>query len=411
MLDLAWGAVAPALDPRERAWTHELLYGTLRLRNRLDHRLAAFVRSGLPALEPDVLDVLRLGAYQLAEMDGVPAYAAVSQSVELAKSAGVRRAAGLVNGVLQALRRRGGEVDFPTWESDPAGYLSTWGSHPRWLVERWVEKWGTEVARAVVESDNRRAEVYLNPLGVPPDLAASRLVAAGIGATAIEDPTDSVRLERAGQVGEALAALPAVVQDPAAAAVATFAAAAPGERVVDLCAAPGGKALAMAAAGGSVVAADLSASRLGRVVENVARVGWSGRVFPLAADALSPPFRAVDLVLLDAPCTGTGTLRRHPDGRWRLQPADVEALAELQRSLLDAAAPIVRPGGRLVYATCSLEPEENEVQVARFLADHPEFELDPCFGCAAAAEAGVLRLLPPDTGADGAFAARLRRCG
>jgi 16S rRNA (cytosine967-C5)-methyltransferase len=205
--------------------------------------------------------------------------------------------------------------------------------------------------------------------------------------------------------------VPAVVQDPAASLVVRYADIPAGATVADVCAAPGGKALALAGGAGFVAAADLSFDRLERVRENAERVG-SLPLGLVVADAREPPFRPVDAVLIDAPCTGTGTLRRHPDGKWRLRPEDPAALARLQAEILDAAAPLVAPGGLLVYATCSLEPEENEEQMEAFLSAHPEFEpaappegLDPRM----LDEAGRLLVLPQRLGVDGAFAARLRR--
>ncbi|MBV9772703.1 MAG: 16S rRNA (cytosine(967)-C(5))-methyltransferase RsmB [Gemmatimonadetes bacterium] len=413
--DLADRALDHALDrlpERERGWTQELVYGTFRLRGRLDYLLDSLVRGRIESLDPEVLDVLRLGAYQLMEMDSVPPYAAVSQSVELAREAGEGRASGMVNGVLQSLRRRGGEIRFPDRERDPMGYLSTWHSHPRWLVERWVGLWGVDDTEALLEADNRRPELYLRTLGVGTDEARERLAAAGIEAEPVPLSPDSLRILPPAGAGEALAAVPATVQDPAASLVVRYAAVPGGARVVDLCAAPGGKALGMAERAGYVAAADLSPGRLRRVRQNAARVGERGRVGAVVADGRFPPFRDADVVLLDAPCTGTGTLRRHPDGRWRVQPGDLAALEALQRELLEAAAGVVRPGGWLVYSTCSLEPEENARQVDAFLDAHPEFVLDPPEGAVDASlldPRGMLVVLPQHSGVDGSFAARMRR--
>ena len=412
LADRALDAVAGRLEPRDRAGTQELVYGTLRLRGRIDHLLGALLRDGVQSVDPDVLDVLRLGAYQLLEMGSVPPYAAVSQSVELARMAGFGRVSGVVNGVLQNLQRRGEAIRFPDFRPDPAGHLSTWGSHPRWLVERWIARWGADDARALVEADNLRPELYLRPLGVSVDDARARLGVAEVATEPVEFSPDSLRVLPPATAAEALAAVPAVVQDPAAALVVRYAQVPEGGTVLDLAAAPGGKALGMAERAAHVAAADLSHRRLRRVVENAARVGWGGRVGAVVADGRHPPFRAADAVLLDAPCTGTGTFRRHPDGRWRVGTEDLAALAALQAELLEAAAPLVRPGGLLVYSTCSLEREENEERVDEFLARHPEFEPAPPDGAVPAQvldAAGRLCVLPQRQGVDGAFAARLRR--
>jgi 16S rRNA (cytosine967-C5)-methyltransferase len=412
LVDRALEHAARGLDPRDRAWTQELVYGTLRLRGRIDHLLDKLLRDGVDRIDPAILDVLRLGAYQLLEMASVPPYAAVSQSVDLAKQIGAGRLSGLVNGVLQNLQRKGRDISFPRLDRDPAAHLSTWGSHPRWLVERWIARWGAEDAAALVDADNRRPELYLRPLGLSLDEARARLGEAEIAAETVDFAPDSLRVLPPATAAEALAAVPAVVQDPAAALVVRYAAVPEGAAVLDLCAAPGGKALGLAERAGRVAAADLSWRRLGRVAENAARVGWGERVGGVVADARRPPFRAAAAVLLDAPCTGTGTFRRHPDGRWRVTPDDLAALVALQAELLEAAAPLVEPGGVLVYSTCSLEREENEERVEVFLSQHPEFALEPEPGAVPAGvldDAGRLCVLPQRQGVDGAFAARLRR--
>jgi 16S rRNA (cytosine967-C5)-methyltransferase len=342
----------------------------------------------------------------------VPAYAAVSQSVELAREAGAGRASGLVNGVLQSVRRRGAEIPFPEPEADPVGHLVAWGSHPRWLVERWLERFGLDETRRLVDRDNEKPELYLTILEGSTAGAVEALSAGGIEAEPVEAAPDSVRLGRGASARDALRLVPAVVQDPAAALVVRFADPDPEARIIDVCAAPGGKAIGLAREGRSVLAADLSPGRLARLRDNVARLGLADRVVLVAADARRPPFAPADAVLLDAPCTGTGTLRRHPDGRWRISPADLAELEELQAELLAAAAELVRPGGLLVYSTCSLEPEENELQVRRFLADNPGFELDPpsvAVDSKLVTPEGFLNVLPQREGFDGSFAARIRR--
>jgi len=411
LADRALDRAAGALPARDHGFVQELVYGTLRLRGRLDHILGRRVKGGLPRLEPDVLDVLRLGAYQLLEMDAVPPYAAVSQSVELARSAGAARAAGLVNGVLLAIERERDRIDFPG-PGDPLAHAVAWGSHPAWMVERWLARWGPDDTLRLVEANNTRPELYLRLVGITREEALERLSAAGISATPVEASPESLRIEPPTTAAEALAAVPAVVQDPAASLVVRFAAVEPGWRVLDLCAAPGGKAAALADSGATVAAADLSFRRLERLRQNVARLGLGRRVHPVQADARTPPFREADAVLLDAPCTGTGTLRRHPDGRWRVDAEQLDALVALQRDLLAAAAPLVRPGGLLVYSTCSLEPEENEERVAEFLELHPGFRNESPAGAVSPSLCGAhghLVVLPQRHGFDGAFAARLRR--
>lgn len=412
LADRALARVLERVTPRERPWVQELVYGTFRLRGRIDWMLDRLVRRGIASLDPDILDILRLGAYQLLEMGSVPVYAAVSQAVEMAKRVAGKGAGGLVNGVLQSLNRERDRIAFPDVADDPVGYLSTWGSHPRWLVERWVARFGPAGARELVEANNSRPELYIRPIRIPVDEARDRLRAAGIDAEHVPLVPDALRIPSPAGARDVLPVVPAVVQDPAAGLVTRYAAVPEGAIVADLCAAPGGKALGLAERARYVVAADVSYQRMARVRENADRIGGLS-IGMLVSDARWPAVGEVDLVLVDVPCTGTGTLRRHPDGKWRVGPTDLPALVELQREILDAAARVVRPGGILVYSTCSLEPEENEAQVEAFLARHREFAPAPPPSGTVADElidaSGNLVVLPQALGVDGAFAARLRR--
>jgi 16S rRNA (cytosine967-C5)-methyltransferase len=277
------------------------------------------------------------------------------------------------------------------------------------LIDRWLTRWSLDEVEALVRFNNSRPPVYLSVVG-DRDEAAQKLRTAGIE-TAPGPGSISLRVE-AGELRRALELVPAVVQDPAAAAVAEFVTLDPGSRVIDLCAAPGGKAAALAGRGHQVWACDISKTRLARLSENRERLRLQ-RLHLVLADSTSPPLSPVEAVLLDAPCSGTGTLARHPDARWRLRPADLGALVELQRRLLTAAAGLVVPGGRLYYATCSLEPEENREQIDWFLSRRPDFELSSTPEAAVAPELletnAELRVLPQRHALDGAYAARLRR--
>lgn len=419
LADRALVKVLESLPPRDRPLAHELALGTLRLRARLDYALAGFSTRPLPSLESDVLDALRLGAYQLLELDGVPPYAAISETVELARTV-APRATGFVNAVLQALQRGRSQLTFPALERDPKAHLATWGSHPDWLIERWIDRYGTAATAALVAANNTRPELFLTLQDGATEGAVARLAEHGIAAEPSSLDGRVLRISSSADAAAALAVVPGIVQDPAAALVVRYAAVPPDAVVADLCAAPGGKALGLASAARYTVAADLSLRRIRRVRENRDRLHRQQvpvRLGLVVADGRAPALRPVGAVLLDAPCTGTGTLRRHPDGRWRIGPRDLAALAELQRQLLDAAASLVRPGGLLIYATCSLEREENEDQVQGFLERNPQFSVaapstDAQFdgdGQELLDADGFLRVLPQRHGCDGAFAARLQR--
>lgn len=409
-LDRALDARAGALTPRDRHWVHALAYGVARLRGRLDYTIARHARRGLEHLDPAVLDLLRMGAYQLHYMEGVPSYAAVSSTVELARAAGAGGAAGLINAVLRASARAGPAADaFPTREIDVEGHLTHWHSHPRWLVRRWLARWGPSDTEALLRHDNHIPGLFFRPVGIEMERALGRLRAAGMTATEAGLGSGCVRLASGTDPARVFEAVPGVIQDPGAALVVRYADPPPGALVADLCAAPGGKGLALSERAAYVVAADLSPLRLKLVTGSAARLG--ARVGAVIADAGAVPLRRADLVLVDAPCSGTGTLARRPDARWRLTGKDPASMAGVQSRLLAGASRAVPPGGLLVYSTCTLEPEENDEVMEGFLSQHPEFRLeapgdmDP----RVLDDRGRLRVLPQRTGFDGAFAARMRR--
>ncbi|HEY0778247.1 MAG TPA: transcription antitermination factor NusB [Gemmatirosa sp.] len=428
LLDRAFERRTAALDGRDRRWLQELVWGTLRRRAWLDAMLADRVRGGLLRLDADVVDLLRLGAYQLVAMASVPAYAAIGETVELAKLRAGHGAGALTNAVLRRVDRERGPdgappVDVP---KDPLERLALEFSHPLWLVTRWADRWGIEDTGALLRANNGEAPVVARPYGVSAAALVDELHAAGVATEPPPPgaawPVDSVRLARGSGVGtlvghDATAERAAVgrhmhVQDPASTFVTLYAAFGPGARVADVCAAPGGKALELARTAAAVYAGDRSPARLARVRANVARLDVPN-VFPYAGDALDAPLRPVDGVLVDAPCTGTGTFRRHPDARWRLKPSDVAVTGATQHAIVRAAAALVRPGGLLVYSTCSIETEENDDVVDRFLDERAgEWTLEPPPAGAvpgAVLDGGRLRVLPQRHGVDGAFAARLRR--
>ena len=413
LLDPAFDRRTIGLDARDRRWTRELIYGMLRRRSRLDALLAARVTGGLARLDADLADLLRLGAQQLLAMGSVPAYAAIAQTVELAKRRHGIGASKLANAVLRRLDREREALVTPQ-PSDPIDALALDHSHPRWIVARWAARWGTEQTASVLAANNLEAPIIVRPWHVVREQLEATLESAGVHVTDAPLVDDSMTIS-APPVG--LTELGAYkqglfhVQDPASTLVTKYACFPSGAIVADLCAAPGGKTLELSRTAGLVFASDASASRLARVAQNVARLE-AGNIDLLVADARFPAVSGVDGVLIDVPCTGTGTFRRHPDARWRLKMSDLAVLGALQRAIIRAAATAVRPGGLLVYSTCSLEPEENDEQVDGFLAEHPEWTLEPPPNGTVpdtVLDGGRLRVLPQRHGSDGAFAARLRR--
>jgi 16S rRNA (cytosine967-C5)-methyltransferase len=414
LLDLAFDARVTSLDARDRRWTQELVYGMLRRRSLLDAYLNERVKGGFARLDPDLADLMRLGAYQLLSMRSVPAYAAIAQTVELAKQRHGIGASKLANAVLRRVDRERDALVLPA-TTDPVDELSLRHSHPRWLVARWVARWGAEETERLLVANNTEPPTVLRPYGIVREQLETMLENAGVELSETPLLRDSIQLGRGVSLTELGAFRKGLffVQDPASTLVTQYADVPQGARVADLCAAPGGKTLELSRTASLVVAGDRNLHRTQRLVENLRRVE-ARNIVSVVMDARHPAVRSVDAVLVDVPCTGTGTLRRHADARWRLRISDLAVMAAQQRSILRTAATAVRPGGLLIYSTCSLEPEENDEQIESFLADHNDWKLEPpADGVVPATvlDAGRLRVLPQRHGTDGAFAARLRRVG
>lgn len=403
--------IAP-LDARDRRWTRELVYGMLRHRGWIDSILSDRVRGGLVRLDPDVIDLLRLGVYQLTNMGSVPAYAAIAQTVELAKRRHGLGASKLVNAVLRRTDRERDELKVAA-PSDAAEALALKYSHPRWLIARWIERWGEQDTERLLALNNAEAPLVIRPCGIVREQLEAMLEEAGVHVAEAPYVRESIAISGGITFTELGAFKKGLffVQDPAATLVTEYAAIASAATVADLCAAPGGKALELSKTAGTVIANDKSLGRLQRLLANQRRLE-TANLYPFVGDARHPAISPVDAVLIDVPCTGTGTFRRHPDARWRLKVSDLAVMSVLQKTIMRAAAKVVKPGGLLIYSTCSLEPEENDAQVDSFLSENPSWILEPPPEGSVAPElldGGRLRILPQRHGTDGAFAARLRR--
>ena len=432
-------------DPRDRALTADIVSGTLRWRAALDYLVAHFAGRSTDRLDPEVLDILRLSAYQVLHLDRVPPSAAVNDGVDLTKHVGRGRAAGLVNAVLRAIAAaRDAPPLPPPPERDlleahmsqpfarwPAAlrhaaleFLSVTASHPRWLLERWLDRYGYESTRAWTTFNNTPPAISLraNRLRTSAERLAEDLATERVRLRPSSCAPDGLVVEDGNPLHTSLAdAGLFLIQDEASQLVTLLADAHPGTRVLDTCASPGGKATAMAADmdnRGLLVATDIRTARVSLLAETVARVGATVVRIVRSDWLTSTPFRPVfDVVLVDAPCTGLGTIRRDPEIRWRREPRDPARMGALQIALLHHAADAVRPGGRLVYATCSSEPEENEQVATAFLEDHREFaavgstdpmDLHPALR-AVVDLAGCLRTTPFEHRLDAFFAVRFMR--
>jgi 16S rRNA (cytosine967-C5)-methyltransferase len=411
----------PALSPRDRAFLLELVYGTLRNRSRLDWALDHLSSQPVSSTDPWTRNLLRLGAYQILFLDRVPVSAAVNTSVELAKQRG--RKTGYVNGLLRNLDRRREGVPWPGPE-DPVKRLSVLYSHPDWLLRRWISRYGLETTEEALRQNNLRAPLVIRTNSLKTTRSALTALLIEQGAEVRETRYAPSALEILSSPG--LSALPAfqvglfMVQDEAAQLIALMLGAAPDDAVLDACAAPGGKATHLAEImenRGRITALDIDAGRLNRIRENSRRLG-AAIIEPVKADASKYEQGRYDRVLIDAPCSGLGVLRRHPDGRWNKTESDILGRCRTQAAILENCAGLLKPGGSLVYATCTTEPEENEQIIESFLsASDRTFVLDdprPLLPQAAhhlVDSRGFLRTFPAAPDMDGFFGARLIRAG
>lgn len=405
------------LSPQDAALCSRMVYGVTQNRLLLDFYLAAYCSQKPDHLQPPLLDILRLGAYQILFLDKVPDRAAVSEAVELAKRSGRGQAAGLVNAVLRKLSQNKNALpSIP--DRDEVKFLSIRYSHPKWLIKRILELLGREETEAFLAADNTAAPltVQVNPLKTTQEKLTAELEALGVrvtphvwvpGCLELSGTGDLTALEPF-RVGHFL------VQDGAAALAARAAAVTPGQRVLDVCAAPGGKSFGAAFAmedRGEILACDLHENKLKRIQDGAQRLGLTS-IRTAAADGreFRPEWEAAfDTVLVDAPCSGLGIIRKKPDTRYK-KADDLFTLPVVQQAILDNACRYVKPGGVLVYSTCTILPEENQQVTDAFLAQHRDFSREdlPLPDQAGQAD-GQVTLWPHRHDTDGFYICRMRR--
>ncbi len=388
----------------DRRFCTELVNGTVKCGASLDWIISKFVTRPLDKIAPKVLSILRIGVYQLKFLDRVPPSAAVNTSVEIAKTVSIG-ASKFVNAVLRSILRDPSKAAFPTDDSPQSLALRTF--HPTWLVERWITQFGLEQTKKILDADNQPPPITLrvNRLKTTRAELIDRLRSIGADAQPSALVEDAIVCRRLGAL-ENFAPLTeglCIIQDESSMLAARAIDPQPNEFVIDCCAAPGGKSTHIAELMGNrgmVIAVDVHEHKLKLIAENSARLGLK-IVKPILLDAreIGDEFKGrADRVLVDAPCSGLGVLRRKADLRWKKNPIEFEQLSKLQSEILSSAARALKAGGVMVYSTCTLERAENEDAVEKFLSEHEEFTLIE-----------QRTLLPTVDGSDGFFCAKLKR--
>jgi len=396
----------------------ELVHGVMRWQGRLDWVLNRYTHGNFPKSDINVKNTLRIALYQIMFLDRLPHYAAVNEAVEFVKRIRGEKIAGLVNAVLRNIIRSLSDIQYPDKTEDAAQYLSVYYSHPPWLVKRWLQRFPEDELERFLAANNEIPPLTLriNKLKTNPSkfLALLDQQQVAYQGSSFIDYFIKVR-SLAGitqldifqqgffSIQDESAALPVLLLDPK-----------PGERIMDLCAAPGGKTTLIGELldnRGSVIAVDKYEHKLNLIRQSCERLGINS-VETLTADSSTLEMAPVDKVLVDAPCSGLGVLRKKPDLRWKREPEDIAHLALLQENLMENAARLVKPGGILVYSTCTTEPEENESLVKAFLGRHPAFQLDNAsqfVNKSVVTDDGFVQTFPHRDHIDGSFAARLRK--
>jgi len=409
------------LSAKDKALLVELVYGTLRWQGTIDYILKNNLKGNLHKLTPWIRNILRMGLYQIYFLERIPAYAAVDEAVKLAYRYGHKGTAGLVNAVLRAIAEGRSITLFPDKGKDPAEFISVCLSQPKWLVERWIEEFGIEETEKLAESLNSPAPLYIraNTLKVRTEELVEHLQEEGVRAHPVKNIPDVLVVKEGQEKLESTSAFREglfYIQDLSSALVAHILAPKAGERVLDMCAAPGGKTTHIAQlmeGKGEIVAVDRNKGRLHLIEENVERLGI-GNVRLIARDAreLREEFvEWADRVLLDAPCSNIGVLRRRVEVKWRMTPEKVRELQVLQLELLRAGCRYLKRGGVLVYSVCTITREETFEVVEKFLAEQEEMRMDEGsyteFARKFAVGSGMFRTLPHKHNCDGVFIARM----
>jgi 16S rRNA (cytosine967-C5)-methyltransferase len=417
---------AQIVSARDRALLTELVYGTLRWRGKIDARLNPYFRRSLENLDPFIRNLLRVAFYQLLFLDRIPDYAAVNEAVQLAKAHGGNKVAGFVNAVLRNFVREKDRTAEPQPTNHGQAALANEHSHPPWLINKWLDYFGREETEALLRANNEIAPLVLrvNSCKSSRETLLALLLKSDVSAVATRWSPAGIWVKSRSLVDQ----LPGFqeglfqVQGEASQLVSYLLSPQKGERILDACAAPGGKTTHIAELmtdTGEVIALDKSEKGIDKIRENAARLGLAS-LRAAKADIRHPlPVelrRPYDRILLDAPCSALGTLRSHPEIKWHRNESDIKRLGHLQKHIIDQVAHYLKPGGVLVYSTCTLTKDENEDVIEDFLEHHKEFVLDDVAGYLSEKASSLVRgsyymALPHQHNTDGFFASRMRKVG
>ena len=408
------------LSDVDKGLLNELAHGVLRWQNRLDWVLNGFSHGNFAKSEINVKNALRVALYQILFLERIPHPAAVNEAVEFVKRIRGEKPAGLVNAVLRNILRNLEGIRYPDPAEDRIQYLSVYFSHPSWLVRRWIDRYGEEETQKLLIANNERPALSLriNRLKAEPGEFLRLLEQQQIQFSGSEYLGHFVKVRGLSRIGqmELFRAGFFTIQDESAALPSLLVDPRPGDTVVDLCAAPGGKTTGMAELmknQGEIIALDRYEPKLAQIRGAAERLGLKN-ITPVLGDGMTFQHAPVDRVLIDAPCSGFGILTKKPDIKWKRESKDIGALARMQQDLLENGAGLVKPGGVLVYSTCTIEPEENEQTVRSFLARHPEFHLEDAREFVSkdlVTPEGFVATYPHRHGMDGSFAARMLKAG
>ncbi len=404
------------LNPPDKRLLNELVHGVLRNQSKLDWVLTGFYHGQYSKVAPNVRNALRVALYQILFLTRIPHHAAVNEAVEFVKKYRGQRLADTMNGLLRNIARNVENIRYPLATKDEIQYLSVVHSHPSWIVKRWHARYGFEQTESLCKANNMRPFLTLRPNALKIDYKSfvNELVEVGIDYRRCFYMRDYVTVRNLPNIRHARLFTEGLfsIQDESAGLVGMLLAPKPGETLIDLCSAPGGKALHAAEQmknQGRIIAVDRYDVRLRLVSQYAERIGVS-ILETVEGDAAEIELEAADKVLVDAPCSGLGTLSKKPDIKWKRDSEDITNLVQTQTAILDNAAKLVKPGGVLVYSTCTVEPDENQNIVRAFLEAHPEFTLEKADAYVpnrVVDEDGFLATYPHKHRMDGAFGARM----